>query len=184
MIQKWKTLSSTKEGDYSIFTVNREEKISPVTGGIHTFFTIDSKDWVNIIALTEERKIVLVRQYRHGIHDVTLEVPAGMLEKRETPIEAGLRELSEETGYVAKDAVYLGFVHPNPALFTNTCHTILAQNVVHMSEQTLDGTEDIDIEEWNLSEIPDAILVGKITSPFTISAFALFSAWEKRKEVR
>lgn len=180
MIKKWEINTAKQVGDYKIFTVSQEESVSPITGKTHSFFTIHAKDWVNVVALTYENKVVLVRQYRHGVHDVTIEVPAGGLEIGESPIETGLRELKEETGYVTDEAEYIGFVHPNPAIFNNCCHTILAKHVIKDTPQKLDSTEDIEVEEWELDHISDAILSGVITSPFTISAFALYSAYLRK----
>ena len=91
----------------------------PHTGKRHSFYRIDSADWVNVVPVTPAGEIVMVRQYRHGLRDVTLEIPGGMVDPGETPEQAAARELLEETGYRAERLEALGSVNPNPALFGN-----------------------------------------------------------------
>ncbi|MCU0586279.1 MAG: NUDIX hydrolase [Desulfobacterales bacterium] len=81
-----------------------------------------------MIPLTPGREVVLIRQYRHGTREVTLEIPGGILEAGDTPSAAARRELGEETGYAAAEMISLGCVHPNPAFLENRCHTFLARN--------------------------------------------------------
>lgn len=135
------------------------------------FYFIQAPDWVNIIALTEKREVVLVRQHRFGIQNSSLELPGGIIDKGETPKQAALRELEEETGYVARDAVQIGFVHPNPALQNNKAFSFLAENVRLEKEQNLDQAESIVVETAPLSAIPALVHRGEITHSLIISAF-------------
>ncbi|HVV00044.1 MAG TPA: NUDIX hydrolase, partial [Verrucomicrobiae bacterium] len=126
MIQPWKKIRSTPAGDFRIFTIRRDTKISPRTGAEHDFFVIDSVNWVNVIATTPDDQIVLVRQYRHGSNTVELEVPGGMMDHVDfTPDITGARELREETGYEGQNARVIGRVLPNPAILSNVCFTVL-----------------------------------------------------------
>jgi ADP-ribose pyrophosphatase len=87
-------------------------------------------DWVNVVALTPGDRLVLVRQFRFGSNELSLEIPGGVIEAGEDPVAAGMRELSEETGYGGGAARLLGSVHPNPAIQDNTCHFVLVDGAV------------------------------------------------------
>ena len=100
MIKPWPKISSKPVGDFRIFTIRTDLKVSPRTGREHDFYVIDSVNWVNVIAVTPDEKLVMVEQYRHGSNTVELEIPGGMMDPGETlPLATGLRELREETGY-------------------------------------------------------------------------------------
>src|ERR1700733_5716773 len=98
MIQPWKKVRSKPSGDFRIFKIRTETSVNPQTGKEHDFYVIDSVNWVNIIALTPNREIVMVEQYRHGSGSIELEIPGGMMDPGETdPVATGVRELREET---------------------------------------------------------------------------------------
>jgi ADP-ribose pyrophosphatase len=180
MVKKWKKISGKQIADYFIFKVNKNVSQSPVTGKEHTFYALDARDWTNIIAITPENRVVMVRQYRHGIEDVTLEIPAGHVETDDPSSEASIkRELLEETGYEVEEVVYIGAVHPNPAFLNNMCQTFLAKNAKKVGEQNLEETEDILIQEVDLESIPRLILSGEISHSLTIAAFYLFEQYQK-----
>jgi ADP-ribose pyrophosphatase len=98
MIKHWKLLDSTLETDCRVFRVRTEHAVSPRTGKEGIFHTIDSAPWVNVIAITEKSDVVLIHQYRHGNHQVSIEIPGGLVEEAD-PAEAATRELLEETGF-------------------------------------------------------------------------------------
>jgi len=116
----------------------------------------------------------MVRQYRHGSGEVTLEIPGGLVDPGDTPKEAASRELLEETGYQAQDWVKIGEVNPNPALFDNRCYTYLARNVEKVTGLSLDQTEDIEVVLIPIADIPEMIRNGKIDHAIVIAAFSLF----------
>jgi 8-oxo-dGTP pyrophosphatase MutT (NUDIX family) len=128
-------------------------------------------DWVNVIALGEERQVLLVRQWRYGTAAVTLEVPGGMIDPGETPLEAAIRELREETGYAARDWQEIGRTEPNPAFLSNTCISFLAQGLERLGEPTGDGEEELSVESVALDDIPDLIRGGEIRHALVLSAF-------------
>src|SRR5678810_533154 len=100
MIQPWEKVSSKPLGDFRIFTLRSDRKISPRTQQEHDFFVIDAVNWVNVIALTSDQQLVMVEQYRHGSETVELEIPGGMMDSTDTtPETTAQRELREETGY-------------------------------------------------------------------------------------
>lgn len=170
----WKVLSSSRDTSYSIFNIRTDTAVSPRTGESHQFFILESSPWVNVIPLTPVNEIVLIRQYRHGIREVTLEIPGGLVEDHDYPEQAAERELYEETGYRAEGLVYLGEVHPNPAIQSNTCYTYVARDVYQAGDQRLDEKEDIEVLLRSISEIPDLIRSGKITHSLVLAAFYRF----------
>lgn len=126
---------------------------------------------MNVVALTADEQVVLIKQYRHGIDAVTLEIPGGIIEVGETPLDAGVRELREETGFAGDDAALLGQVHPNPAYQTNICYTALVRNARLAGEQHQDGGEDIVVRLVPLSDVPKLISEGHITHALVVAAF-------------
>lgn len=129
----------------------------------HRFFVFEFFDWVNIVPVTPEGEVVLVRQYRHGIQGPSLEIPGGTLDRRdEDPQLAATRELMEETGYRAEQVEYLGRVAANPAIQNNYCHLYLARGAVKVAEQDLDPAEDIRVETVPVSQVRELIHSGEI----------------------
>jgi len=171
MNQPWTFLHSKVLQTCRIFSLIEERYRSPRTGQEHEFYLIDSRDWVNVIPLTADEKIILVRQYRFGTKDFTLEIPGGLLHAGETPPQAAARELLEETGYAGEKPVPLGVVHPNPAIQTNRCFFYLIRNVLFKQDPQQDSTEDIEVQTVPLSAVPDLIRSGKITHSLVITAF-------------
>src|SRR5690349_9000547 len=109
MIEPWKKISSKLLGNFRVFTLRSDKKISPRDKTEHEFFVIDSVNWVNVIALTPENQIILVEQFRHGTNTIELEIPGGMMDPDDASPEAtGLRELCEETGYEGENARVIG----------------------------------------------------------------------------
>ena len=121
-IRKWKTLHSESVYHTPIFDLHRR-RAGHTHRGERDFFILDAPSWVNIIPLTRDRKVVMVRQFRHGISGFTLEIPGGMVDPDdESPADAARRELREETGYDSARIIELGRVHPNPAIMPNFCY--------------------------------------------------------------
>jgi ADP-ribose pyrophosphatase len=169
--QPWKVISSKRDASYRVFSLRTDRAVSPRTGRTHRFFILESPSWVNVIPLTPENEVVLVRQYRHGIGEVTLEIPGGLVEDGDTPQAAAQRELYEETGYKAAEMVLLGCVHPNPAIQSNRCYTFLAKDVFSAGHQDQDDKEDIQVLRRPLSAIPSLINQGEITHSLVLAAF-------------
>ncbi len=127
-----------------------------------------------MIPITPQNEVVMVQQYRHGIQGVTLEIPGGLVEAYDSPETAAARELYEETGYRASEMIFLGSVHPNPAIQDNQCFTYLAKDVFLAGQQEQDEREDIEIIVRPLAEIPHLIRNGKITHALVLAAFYRF----------
>jgi 8-oxo-dGTP pyrophosphatase MutT (NUDIX family) len=174
MIKPWPCLRSRPEGSFRVFSLRTDTVISPRTGIEHDFHIIESREWVNIIPLTFNHRVVMVRQYRHGSRTVTLEIPGGLVDSEDTPEEAAARELLEETGYQAEQWTEIGVVNPNPAIFNNRCYTFLAQNIRKVSDLIPDQTEDIEVELVPLKDIRELIRTGKIDHAIVIAAFSMY----------
>ena len=170
----WKLVSSQHNETYRIFSIHTDRARSPRTHQDHDFYILDSTDWVNVIPLTSQNEVVLIRQYRHGIREVTLEIPGGIIEQTDSPEGAAQRELREETGYRESEMILLGTVHPNPAFLNNQCYTYLARNVFLAGKQGQDKKEDIEVLLRPLDEIPRLIRENEITHSLVLVAFYRF----------
>ncbi len=170
----WPLVSSRLDRSYRIFDLRMDRSLSPRTGEEHDFIVLESSPWVNVIALTDREEVVLIRQYRHGIQAVTLEIPGGLVEDGDGPLAAAKRELLEETGYRSEEWIDLGYVHPNPAIQNNRCHTFLALGAKPVGAQSLDDKEDIAVILKPLADIPSLIQEGAITHSLVICAFWRF----------
>jgi 8-oxo-dGTP pyrophosphatase MutT (NUDIX family) len=132
---------------------------------------VETPDWVNVIAVTDKGNVALIRQYRHGTREVTVEIPGGMVEQNEPPLQAARRELAEETGYTAEHWEQIGVVEPNPAFQTNRTYTFLARQARRTTEPRPDPNEEIEVEERPLKEIPDLMRDKTIKHALVVCAF-------------
>ena len=170
-VKKWQIASTRRDRSYRIFNLRTDRAVPPRTGRAHDFYVLETPAWVNVIPITPMKEVVLIRQYRHGIRNVTLEIPGGLVEDTDTPEAAARRELIEETGLDTTEMVPLGYVHPNPAIQDNRCYTFLARNAFPVGEQQLDEKEDIEVLRHPLPEIPRFIREGRITHALVLAAF-------------
>ena len=122
MIQPWKRISSRPVGDFRIFTLRADRKISPRTQQEHEVFVLDCVNWVNVIAVTPDRQLVMIEQFRHGSNTVELEIPGGTVDVTDgSAVGTAIRELREETGYEGENArIRL----KRPSLSVNNCSTV------------------------------------------------------------
>ncbi len=174
MIKPWPCIGSQPGQSYRVFSVRTDRAVSPRTGKEHDFYIIETKDWVNVIPITEDRRVVMVRQYRHGSKGVTLEIPGGLLDDDDSPEKAAARELLEETGYQAEEMVEIGNINPNPAIFANHVYTYMARNPRKVGNPSPDQTEDLEVVLVPLAEIKELIRSGEIDHAIVIAAFFLF----------
>jgi 8-oxo-dGTP pyrophosphatase MutT (NUDIX family) len=138
------------------------------------FYLFDYPDWVNIVALTPEQDIILIRQFRYGSNRLEIEIPGGMVNDREDPMAAGCRELLEETGYAGSNARIIGKVCPNPAIQRNYCHTVMVEAAVQVAEPRLDDMEDIECFLLPEREVLRHIATGDIDHGLVLNALMFY----------
>jgi 8-oxo-dGTP pyrophosphatase MutT (NUDIX family) len=159
-------------GDYRIFTLHRHELVDAQGQHLHHAFTFAMRDWVSIVPVTNDRKFVFVRQYRCGIDAPTLEVPGGIIDEGQTPSEASLRELREETGYGGGRLARLGATRPNPALQDNWHHMFLLVGAERLGDPHFDHGEHCEVVLLTREEIRTCIRNGDITHALVLLALA------------
>lgn len=170
-MKAWEVLASRVIVDRPWLTVH-EQRVRTVRGVELDYHLLDAMDWVCVVCLTDDDRIVLVRQYRHGVRRVTLELPAGAINPCEAPLMAAQRELREETGYVAAEWHLLRQVHPETTRHRHQAHIYLALGARLHGEQLLDATEDVDVvvEPW------DAAVVDELEHAVHVAGCLLASA--------
>lgn len=167
---KWIILHSDYLLNTPWLTVRKDHIRQPSGVELDDFYIIESQDWVNVIAITEDGQYIVEEQYRHGIQSVCTELCAGNVEEGETPLHAAQRELLEETGYYSEEWSLIGKFSPNTSAMTNYCYSFLAKGAKKIQEQRLDLSEDIKIRLITESELrkllgEDCFIEGIMSAP-------------------
>jgi 8-oxo-dGTP pyrophosphatase MutT (NUDIX family) len=172
----WRRLSTELVHDCRVFRLQRAryERSAGDERSEASFYVVDAPEWINVIPLTPEREVVMIRQFRYGTDRATLEIPGGMVDPGEDPAAAAPRELREETGCEAERVSFLGAVEPNPAIQNNRCHSFLAEGVRPVGTPQPDAHESFEVVRVPLDEIPARIADGTITHSLVVAAFYLF----------
>lgn len=171
MAEKWKKLGSRTLQETKIFRLREDTCVSPRNGGTWPFYVLEMPDWINVVAIDNDGNVIFIRQFRHGTGEVTLEIPGGTVDPGETPLQAAVRELREETGYVARRWIELGFIEPNPAIQTNRCWTFLAQGCSSEGPAQQDEREEIEVELRPLEQVGRMLADGSIHHALVAVAF-------------
>jgi ADP-ribose pyrophosphatase len=169
----WDLQEDNLHADCQIFEV-RKQRLRRRSDGVEgEFFVLDTNDWVNVLALTPNQEIVLVRQFRYGSKEQSLEPPGGVVERGEDPLVAGLRELQEETGYVGESPELLGVVRPNAAILSNRCHVMLVRNVEKKAALNFDQHEELATELYPVADLKNMIRNGEITHSIGLNSLLM-----------
>lgn len=176
-MEKWKVLDSSYILQRPWATI-RVDKLKMPNGQVkEEYYVLEYPNWVNMVGITRENKLVMVRQYRHGAAEILLELPAGVIEPGELPEEAAKRELLEETGYSFDSIEYICELYPNPATSANITYTYLLKGGHKTQEQALDPSEDIDVEVLEIDQVKQMLFDNKIGQ--SLHSSALFYTFKK-----
>jgi 8-oxo-dGTP pyrophosphatase MutT (NUDIX family) len=169
----WKLVRESPAQDHHIFKLRTLTVADPRNGREYSRVVIEAPDWVNVIAVTEDDQVVLIRQFRFGTWRNELEIPGGMLDPGEDAATAATRELEEETGFKPREVRLLGVSRPNPAFIDNRLHSYLALGCKQVHEGRQESSEDIRVELVPRAKIPEFIRSGEIVHSLVLVAFLL-----------
>ncbi|MFO0565525.1 MAG: NUDIX hydrolase [Polyangiaceae bacterium] len=172
-MKPWRIVESSVLLERKWLAVRQERIELPHGGEIDEFHVIVAPDWTGILALTETGEVVLVEQYRHGAGRVSRELPAGVIDRGESPLDAAVRELREETGFEAKDFAPLLTVQTEPSRHTNRAHFFFASGARRVASQNLDASEHIHVVLVDPRTLVAAIESGAIHHGVHVAAILL-----------
>ncbi len=172
----WVKLRERHSRDHHVFTVRTFDVADPRNGQEYVRTVIDAPDWVNVVAVTTDHSLVLVRQFRFGTWANSLEIPGGVVDPGETPLTTASRELEEETGYRPASVRLLGVSNPNPAIQGNRLHSYLAEGCTRVNDGSPDSSEDLRVELVPRERLRELVRGGQITHSLVLAAL-LFDTW-------
>ncbi len=178
-VEIWRRVESKEIADCRVFKVREDFCERESDGARSSFFVTENPDWVNVIAFTEKNEIVLIEQFRHGIEEIILEIPGGMVDEDESADAAAKRELLEETGYSSEEFVFLGKSRPNPAISDNWMHHFAAFNCEKNAETHFDEHENVVTKLVAAGSIKELIKSGAITHSLVLTAFYLMDSHDR-----
>ncbi len=179
---KWKTLSSEYLFNDRWFKVRKEVCKTPEGKIVDPYYVYEFPTWVGILPMTEDGKVVMVRQYRHALGEVCMEIPGGCVDDTDKNLKAAAeRELREETGYAFSSLEYLGKISPNPSTNNNLLHMFLAKGGKKVGEQELDSNEEIEVVLLSIEELKQLLKENKIMQAMHVSC--IYYAFQKMNEL-
>lgn len=170
----WEVVEEEECGDFEIFRVRRLRSRSPSDGSEHDFHVVHSPDSVVVVALTDDGRMVMVEQFRHGTRAVELEHPGGIVDPGESPEEAALRELREETGYVGERAEIVGCVQVNPSWQRGRVYVAVVRGARPRAEKEEDDAEETHPRLIGADEAWRRVRAGEIRSAVAVAALGLW----------
>lgn len=173
-IPPWKKLSSRYVLQDTWLSLRADRCKTDDGHVIDPYYILETSNWVHIVAFDAEQRVIVTRQYRHGVEENCLEIPAGIIDAEDSSAEAaGRRELLEETGYSADTFVDLGVLLPNPARQNNVFYTFLAENARQVSRPIVDPTENIQHEAVSIEDLLSMIRNGTFKNSLHVSSLML-----------
>ncbi len=167
---KWKILSSEYLFNDLWFKVRKDRCETPEGKIVDPYYVYEFPTWVTAVAITEEGKIILERQYRHALDEICIEIPGGCVDDTDASLEDAIkRELLEETGYSFSSFEYLGKISANPSTNSNLMHMFLARGGKKTSAQELDHNEEIEIDLVTVDELKSLIRNNKIVQAMHVT---------------
>jgi ADP-ribose pyrophosphatase len=174
-VRPWRRTKVETVGSYRVFDVVKAEMVLPNGRPCpHPIYTLDCRNWCNVLAITPQNDAVLVWQYRHGNDALSLEMPGGVVDRGEAPIDGARRELREETGYVVDEIEPLSTVHPNPALQANVHHSFVGWGARRVGAPMPDETEECEVALVPVRELAALIDEGHVTHALCVTAIERF----------
>jgi ADP-ribose pyrophosphatase len=169
---RWKTLSSKYLFKDNWLTMRADTCETPDGKSVSPYYVYEFPDWVMAVALTEDGRFILERQYRHALGVTCIELPGGCVEPSDPSLEAALRrELLEETGYGFQTVEYLARISANPSTNSNWAHLYLATGGKLRQEQRLDPSEEIEVYLYTFEELKQLLRENGIVQSMHVSAF-------------
>lgn len=162
-LKKWKLISSEYLFKQTWFTVRKDKCENEEGKIIDPYFVFEFPEWATALPITKEGKVIMVKQYRHALNTISIELPGGCIDTTDENFEAGIRrELLEETGYVFEEVICLGKTSPNPSTNSNLMHMFLMKGGIKIKEQQLDQNEEIEVMEISFEELRELVEHQKI----------------------
>lgn len=178
-LDTWKRNQSETVADCRIFKVRKDFCTRDGDNEEAVFFVVENPDWVNVIALTKDEKVILIEQFRHGAEEIILEIPGGMVDAGESHTITAARELAEETGFAPREMIFLGKSRPNPAIQNNWIYHYLALDCEPTDKIKFDEHESIATKLLPLPDVKKLIADGIITHSLVVAAFYYLSLQKK-----
>lgn len=172
-MKKWDVVESKVLVESPWITFRKDRCILPDGTEIPDYYWWQERDFAVVFGVTTDNKVVLVEQYRHGIKDINLELPAGLIDEGEEPINAAKRELLEETGFLTDNIKFQRIMYYDAGKSSKKGYLFFAKNLINTGSQCLDQTECINIKLIDFDKIIELINNGTIKSTGAVAAILL-----------